>query len=359
MKRDWRRRAPARPWMLLRPGEVWSWLLVEQGEAQREGHGKPPASLDARVALVIPGEHCSHFQLAAPPGLKRDEWPMLLEDRLQQNPDEVVCACLSRHAGQLRLLTVARASLHTWREQCVDWGLDVERCWAEFQLLPAPEPGTGWQWQRGAGMSLYQGLSEAGQVHWLAWPHRLGDEPQQPWSALRMTPLAGNWPPVLAPLDTLQSLTERPRRAWAVPTLSRVQHRLTAACLLLALVWGGLWAGQQWRQVQTWQAQVLAVAGEHANPREAAQAIRRLREASLQQQLRLRQLDDLQARLQAWLQGNPGWRLQAVRFDGQRWHVNLQGEGNAPPWADMATAAGAVVQVQNNTHVVFDLGAAT
>ncbi len=84
----------------------------------------------------------------------------------------------------------------------------------------------------------------------------------------------------------------------------------------------------------------------------------RLRESVLQQQLRTRQLDDLQARLQTWLRANPGLRLQAVRFDGQRWHLRLEGEGSAPPWRDMAAAAGATVQVQEG-QVIFDLGAAS
>jgi general secretion pathway protein L len=127
---------------------------------------------------------------------------------------------------------------------------------------------------------------------------------------------------------------------------------------VLAAVWSSLWLSQQWRQAQLWRSQVIAVTGEQASPRHAAQAIKRLRESGLQQQLRARQLDDLQARLQAWLHDHPGWRLQAVRFDGQRWHLRLDGEGSAPPWSDIAASAGATVQVQGG-QVIFDLGAAS
>lgn len=154
MKLEWRRRAPAQPWLLLRPGEVWEWLLVSQGRPLRQGHGEPPAGLGARVALIVPGEHCSHFQLPAPPGLKREEWPLLLEDRLLQGDDDVLCACIWRHAGQLRLLVVARDRLSEWRGQCAAWGLAVECCWAEFQLLPDCAAEAAWHWRRGA-MSLY------------------------------------------------------------------------------------------------------------------------------------------------------------------------------------------------------------
>ncbi|MFJ4347003.1 GspL/Epsl periplasmic domain-containing protein [Pseudomonas sp. NPDC089401] len=358
MKPDWRRRARPRPWLLLRPGEIWEWLLVEQGQPRREGRGEPPANVQARVALIVPGEACSQFQLPAPPGLKREEWPLLLEDRLLQNPDEVLCACLSRQAGQLRLLAVTRALVEGWRGQLAQWGLTAERCWAEFQLLPTPEPGTAWAWQRSPGLSLHQGLGEDGQAHWLAWPDGLGELPRQPWAGLRKVLHAGAWPPALTPLDGLPSLFERPRQVRALPAPSRQQQRLIAACLVLATAWGGLWLSQQWRQLQTWRAQVLALTGEQPSPRHAAQVLKRLREGALQQQLRERQLDDLQARLQAWLREHPGWRLQAVRFDGQRWHLRLEGEGSAPPWSEMASAVGATVQGQGG-QVVFDLGAAT
>ncbi|MFJ4114142.1 type II secretion system protein GspL [Pseudomonas sp. NPDC089758] len=362
MKLEWRRRVPARPWLLLRPGVVWDWLLVENGVAQRQGQGEPPANLGARVALIIPGERCSQFQLSVPPGLKRDEWPMLLEDHLLENAEQVQCACLARQAGQLRLLAVARAALEGWRGQCSQWGLEIERCWAEFQLLPTPEPGTGWQWQRAPGLCLYLGHSEEGHAHWLAWPDALGEVPQQPWGSLRNASQVGRWPGTLAPLDTLPSLFQRTRQARSAPRMPALPRGLVVACLVLAVVWCGLWAGQQWRQVHTWRAQVLAVTGAQASPGQAAQALKRLRESELQQHLRERQLQDLQARLQAWLHEHPGWRLQAVRYDGQRWHLRLQGEGGEPPWHEMASAAAAAVQVLSaapSAHVVFDLGAPT
>ena len=358
MKFEWLRRSPAQPWLLLRPGIVWHWALVEGDLVQRQGQGEPPVNLLARVALVLPAQACSHFRVPAPPGLKREEWPLLLEDRLLQGTDEVICACLAREPGHLRLLVVARQQLDDWRGQCAEWGLQVSRCWAELQLLPPPEAGCAWQWQRTPGMSLYKGLAEDGQEHWLAWPEGLGEVPRQPWAALQKVSLSGDWPSTLAPLDILPGLFERTRKVRPLPAVSRPQQRLLAACLALAAIWGGLWLNTQWGQAQRWRSQVTAVTGEQASPRHAAQALKRLRENELQQQLRTRQLADLQATLQAWLREHPGWRLQAVRFDGQRWHLRLEGEGSAPPWNDMATAVGASVQVQDG-QVVFDLGAAS
>ncbi|PRN04396.1 MULTISPECIES: type II secretion system protein GspL [unclassified Pseudomonas] len=357
MKFEWRRRTPAQPWLLLRPGVVWHWALTESGVVQRQGQGEPPANLQARVALILPAEACSCFRVPAPPGLKREEWSLLLEDCLLQPPDEVACACLAREPGHLRLLVVARQKLEGWRGQCAAWGLQVERCWAEPQLLPAVEAGTAWHWQRPPGMSLYTGLGEDEQEHWLAWPDALGEMPQQPWAHLQKVPLSGDWPSALAPLDSLPGLFERGRKAPSLPVVSRPQQRLLAACLVLAAVWGSLWLSQQWRQAQLWRAQVIAVTGEQASPRHAAQALKRLRESGLQQQVRTRQLEDLQATLQAWLRDHPGWRLQAVRFDGQRWQLRLEGDGAAPPWQEIAKAADAAVEVQGG-EVVFDLGAA-
>ncbi|MHC6227074.1 type II secretion system protein GspL [Pseudomonas sp. X10] len=366
MKFDWRRRSPARSWLLLRPGlgeGSWHWLLVANGEPLREGDGRPPADLGAQVALIVPGPLCSHFQVPAPPGLKRDEWPLLLEDRLLQSGDEVQCACLSRHPGRLQLVGVERQRLAQWLNTCASWGLEVGRCWAEFQLLPAPQAGHALHWQRDGELDLFKGRSEEGQEHWLAWPTALGSELPASWGQLRYERLDGRWPARLAVLEGLPGLFEvrRSRRRLSLP---RNQMRLALTCLLLASLWGGLWLVQQWRQAQLYRAQVLAVTGEQATPRQAALALKRLQAVDLERQLHLRQLDGLQAQLQDWLRQRPDWRLLAVRFDGQRWHLRLNGEDASPPWQDMASAAGAQVEIQadgqpGQWQVTFDLGGAS
>ncbi|WP_139669132.1 GspL/Epsl periplasmic domain-containing protein [Pseudomonas sp. F16(2018)] len=352
MKLEWRRRAPAQPWLLLRPGEVWEWLLVTQGCPLRQGRGEPPPGLGARVALIVPGEHCSHFLLPAPPGLKREEWPLLLEDRLLQGDDDVLCACIGRHAGQLRLLVVARGRLNAWRGQCASWGLTVERCWAEFQLLPDCAAEVAWHWRRGA-MSLYKG-----QAHWLAWPQGLGTPPALAWLPGEVECIDGDWPDVLAPLDGLPGLFEA-RRPRQVLRLAKGQARLAIACLALMLAWGGLWSAQHWRQAQLYRAQVQAVTGVQPTPRQAARVLTQLQDEARESQVRLRQLEALQTQVHGWLNDHPGWHLRVVRFDGQRWHLELVGEGVAAPWQEMATAAGVQVQVEDEAHrVVFDLGSA-
>lgn len=181
MKFEWRRRTSAQPWLLLRPGVVWHWALIDGGVVQRQGQGEPPANLQARVALILPAEACSCFRVPAPPGLKREEWSLLLEDCLLQPPDEVACACLAREPGYLRLLVVARQKLEGWRGQCAAWGLQVERCWAELQLLPAVEAGTAWHWQRHPACPCTKGWAKTnrntgwrGRMHWKKCRSNLG-----------------------------------------------------------------------------------------------------------------------------------------------------------------------------------------
>ena len=323
----------------------------------------PPASVSARAALIVPGEACSHFQVPAPPGLKREEWPLLLEDRLLQSAEDVLCACLGREAGELRLVAVERQHMDAWRAACAERGLVLERCWAEFQLLPEPEPGRCWHWRRDETHDLLKGVSLEGRHHWLAWALALWDQRPSHWATLQVDILEGQWPTDLGALDTLPALFEH-RHGRRLPGLPRLQWPLAVACLVLASAWGGLSLAQQWRQADLYRAQVLAVTGQQATPRQAAQALRRLRDVETERQLRLRRLDGLQAQLQGWLREHPGWRLQGVRFDGQRWHVRFDGEGDAPPWQALATAAGAAVQVQPGAQpaqwqVVFDLGAAS
>lgn len=365
MKSDWRRRRTPRPWLLLRPGSAgqpWDWLLVEGGQPSREGQGEPPGNLAARVALIVPAPLCSHFQLPAPPGLKREEWPLLLEDRLLQSSEEIVCACLQRSPGQLRLAVVARALLDGWRTQCVDWGLAVERCWSEFQLLPVAPAGSGWAWPRGEGVVLLKGLDQEGAEHWLCWPQALAERPSVPWAQLLLEPVEGRWPARLAVLERLPGLFEAPRmrQPRSVP---RGQIRLAAACAVLAAVWGGLWLSQQWRQAEAYRQQVFAVIGEQPNVRQAGVVLKRLQQDARERQVRLRKLEGLQAQVQQWLSQHPEWRLQAVRFDGQRWHLRLDGEGTGPDWQALAVAAGAQVEVSDAgqpapRQVVFDLGEA-
>lgn len=363
----WRRRA-ARPWLLLRPGthaEAWHWARVEQGRVQASGSGAPPAIPAARVALVLPGERCSHFQVAAPPVLKRHEWPLLLEDRLLQSAEDLACGCLARQPGWLQLVCVEQALLDAWLAQCAEWQLDVQRCWAQFQLLPVPAPGAAWRWLQEAGSNLFVGRSAEARQHWLAWPVELqAATPGGVWSELETQTVEGQWPEPLAALDGLPSLFERRRVQRQARPLSPGLWRLPAACLALAVLWAGLWASQQWRQQGVYQAQVEAVVGPVTSLREATQRIKQQRQGADERQLRSRQLQHLQAELDGWLRANASWQLSAAQFDGQRWTLRLQGHEavDESAWQAMASAIGVAVQVtqaSDELNLTFDLGGAS
>lgn len=360
--RRWCRRLP-RHWLLVRPdAHGWRWLLACDGEVLRSGDGRPPQLQGARVALILPGSDCAHFHLPAPPGLKREEWPLLLEDRLLQAPEAIHTGCVSRQQGRLELVGVGREPLAQWLAHCQGWGLKVERCWAEFQLLPDAAPGSAWCWRRAPELSLYKGSSADARQLWLAWPTALGASLPMPWRDLAIETLEGPWPARLAPLERLTSLLELRQAARLRPRLARGQQRLLAGCAVLALLWGGLWLGLQWRQSALYQAQVAAVAGPVSSARAAAQVLKRQRQVQDEHTLRLRQLDQLQGAMAQWLQARPGWRLRLARFDGVRWRLHLHGLPMPAdtPWAAMAANAGAQVTVEPATdelRLVFELGA--
>lgn len=363
----WRRRAE-RSWLLLRPGthaEAWQWARVEQGRVQASGSGAPPAILDARVALVLPGELCSHFQVPAPPGLKRHEWPLLLEDRLLQSAQDLACGCVAREPGSMQLVCVEQALLDGWLEQCVAWQLDVQRCWAQFQLLPTPSPGTAWCWQRDKSLSLFLGTSAEARQHWLAWPVELQAlAPSGIWAELQVCTIEGPWPGQFAVLDSMPSLFERRRAKRQLPRLRFADWRLPAACLALSVLWAGLWLNQQWTQQTVYRAQVEEVVGPVTSVREAAQRVKQQRQGADERQLRLRQLEHLQTELDGWLRANATWQLSAAHFDGKRWTLRLQGHEviDDAPWQAMASAIGVAVQVtqaSDELNLTFDLGASS
>ncbi|WP_256584108.1 GspL/Epsl periplasmic domain-containing protein [Pseudomonas sp. SDI] len=356
----WPRRPPQR-WLLLRP-QPWSWSRLEQGRLLASGLGRPPQEPGVKVALILPGSLCSHFQLPAPPGLKREEWPLLLEDRLLQAAEELACGCVSRDGGQLALVSVAQARLDDWLQTCAEWQLGVERCWAEFQLLPTTAPGSAWCWRRSGDLSLFKGCTAEGRQHWLAWPAVLGEGLPSAWGDMALQVIDGDWPVQWAELDRLPSLFEQRRARRLKLALAPGQWQVAAACLLLAAIWGGLWLNQQWRQAALYQAQVAAAVGPVSTPRQAAQLLKRQRQAEDERQLRLRQLDALQTQLAGWLSAQAGWRLSAAQFDGQRWTLRLHGPATTGPWQTLASEAGVTVSVaeaDDGVSLVFDLGAAS
>lgn len=356
-----------RGWLLVRPAQEaagWQWRCHPDGEY---GDWPPPAHIPRdRPALVLPAASCSRFQVPAPPGLKRHEWPLLLEDVLQQPAEQVRVECLSRQEGHLELLVVERARLDHWLAECQALGITPNAVWAEQQLLPRQPPGGSLRWARSTDDCLVRGAADGAQ-QWLVWPRQLGPYPADWQSAtLEMT---GQWPSEWAPLERLPSLLRNPvaRRVQRPERVlfSRFQRRLAAVCAGFALCWAAVAAVQFWQQIPLWKAQVEAVTGPVAGPGQAARALSRLQALQTDWRSRQQQVAQLEASVADWLASGPGFSVSGNYFDGRNWRLVLNGAATVPATDHLQTmgkAVGAVASVvfDDKTALLtvnFDLGA--
>lgn len=364
----WRPTASApRGWLLLRPAAEasgWQWCSYPDG---RSGDWPPPADVPRdRVALVLPATACSHFQIPAPPGLKRHEWPLLLEDVLQQPVEQVRVECLSRREGRLELLVVEQARFDQWLADSRALGVAPHAVWAEQQLLPQQPPGRVLRWTRSTDDCVLRAADD-GTQHWLVWPRQLGPCPSDwPEAEQHMT---GEWPSEWASLERLPSLLGRPvarrPRGPGPVTFTRFQRRLAGVCAGLALCWAGVLAAQFWQQLPVWKAQVEAVTGPVADTRQAARALSRLQARQTDWRSRQQQVAELEAAVADWLASKPGWGVSGNYFDGRNWRLVLNGDAAAPEvghWQVMGKAVGAVANavLDDKTSLLtvnFDLGA--
>ncbi|MEG5264590.1 type II secretion system protein GspL [Pseudomonas sp. JDS28PS106] len=356
-----------RGWLLVRPvaeASGWQWCCHPGG---RSGDWPPPADVSRdRVALVLPAAACSHFQIPAPPGLKRHEWPLLLEDVLQQPVEQVRVECLARREGRLELLVVEQARFDQWLAECQALGMAPHAVWAEQQLLPQQLPGQALCWTRSTNDCLLRAADD-GTQHWLVWPRQLGACPADwPQADLHMT---GEWPSEWARLEHLPSLLGRPvvrrPRGPGRVSFTRFQRRLAGVCAGLALCWASVLAVQFWQQLPVWKAQVEAVTGPVADTRQAARALSRLQARQTDWRSRQQQVAELEAAVADWLASRPGWGVSGNYFDGRNWRLVLSGDAAASDighWQAMGKAVGAVANavVDDKTSLLtvnFDLGA--
>lgn len=368
-----RLRGKPREWLLLRPpatpGSAWQWLHYVAHQAPSSGDWPPPAHcLELPGVLIIPALDCSHFCLPAPPGLKRQEWPQLLEEYVQQPAEQLWVSCLSRECGHLELLVMQRQQVQQWLADCAALGVQITQGWAELQLLPTPEPGQTLRWQREQLLCLKSG-DKTQPKRWLVWPQVLGETLPLSWRELPGEQLQGSWPSRLAALAQLPNVLEgaRPpqvrvrRNEW----LSRVQQRLLLGCGLLAACWGAVYLVQTWQALETWKAEVKTLVGPASTLNQARAALNRLQQRESDWRLRQQQVVTLEQALGAWLAQQPGRSVSSQQFDGRVWRLGLSGAGPQPAlaaWQAMAQAAGAEVRLDppvgaNEVRLSFDLEA--
>lgn len=358
-----RRRAP-RHWLLVRPaddGQAWQWRRLPGHE---QGAWPPPADYlhGDRHALVIPAALCSHFHLAAPPGLKRHEWPLLLEEQLQQPLDQVQVHALSRQGQYLELLVVDRACLQGWRAEAQALGLDLEAAWAEAQLLGVVQPGEQLGWRQGEQCCLVR-CDAQGRRQWLVWPDALGALPDGWYSADDL--YSGAWPQpcTVPPLSASCLGVQRQRRPMQLP-ISPLQRRLVTVAAVLGLCWASLALVQWVGQVPAWKRQVEVLTGPVSNVQQARRSLARLQAEQTDWRIRQQQLVSLEQQVGQWLQAHPDWGVSASQFDGRTWRLVLNGD-QAPPaeqhWQTLADAGGAAASAERSENgalltVRFDLG---
>ncbi|MDQ7912827.1 type II secretion system protein GspL [Pseudomonas sp. 102515] len=282
------------------------------------------------VTLLLHGEDCSLFDVAAPKGLRPHEWGLLLEDQLLADANGQHLVCLGRAPGRLRLLALDRALLEAWREHCAACGWTVVACWVDFQLLPEPtaEGGIGAR----LGDSLRFKTRVADHDVWLTWPHTLeADLPPALSALLDAGPEATIdhlWPrPTagVAPRDLWPRQGQRRRPSLGLP---RPLVLGMAAAAVLATVHLGLQQVQHWRRAQVDRAYVAHRLGLTSDRLDAGRAARELQLASrtqrqLEAQWRLWQR--LGDPLAAALAARPGLRLVEWSLDEQGIQVVLEG----------------------------------
>ena len=309
--------------------------------------------------LLLDPASVSHFHLAVPPGLKRREWPTLLEDQLCRDPEQMELYPLAAPRGQLEVIAVERQHLAMWRDWCGQLGLAVEHWGVAFmaqpdaletdQLSVLPDL-THWLFKAREGTTR----------HWLAWPRQwpLTQLPpawrgrawyspliketsaeeakaEETRAAEEALPPAGfeaditamlrfqadHLPASLPRLPQAQSERAAPRMA-GLSHLTRGTRRLGFAALMLLLLHGGLlltqhlWEGQRQAQLQ---AQALAARLMPDTPPGDAnwRALRQRLDALQALERRNRRIAELQAALAQRFDPQQ-WQLAALRVDGQR-----------------------------------------
>ncbi|WP_110602269.1 type II secretion system protein GspL [Salinicola lusitanus] len=128
------------------------------------------------VTLLLPADAVSHFHLAAPRGLKRREWPLLLETVTSDAVDQLHLHPLQRGRGHLELIALPRAELAAWRAWAQRLGLAPAGWSCAFLALPQPAAPDQITTLDDGSHRLCLGLAAPAAPgapetrQWLAWP---------------------------------------------------------------------------------------------------------------------------------------------------------------------------------------------
>ncbi|MBZ9558105.1 MULTISPECIES: type II secretion system protein GspL [unclassified Modicisalibacter] len=305
------------------------------------------------VTLLLAADAVSHFHLAAPRGLKRREWPLLLETVTSEAVDQLHLQALQRGRGHLELIALPRAELAAWHAWAQRLGLAPTGWSCAFLALPRParpdqittlDDGSH-RLCLGLAAPVAPGAPETRQ--WLAWPRdwplppawrerecqvvdgdgdgdgeRDDDEQHDGGEAVveqarrrSLTWLAAQPPAALPFAD--DSGARRQGITWQ---LQRRTRWLAGAIALLALLDASLWLATSWREdAATSQRQAAALAARFVGPAPAdAQAALASRADAIDALARRNhQLSEALATATAQLAATP-WQLSRLAVSGNR-----------------------------------------
>lgn len=128
------------------------------------------------ATLLLPADTVSHFHLAAPRGLKRSEWPLLLEEVSSDNAQTLHLHALQRGRGHLELVALSSDELHRWQTWAHTLQLTLAGWSVAFMALEVPDQNDEAATLDDGEYRLFKGRGEpvtpAGPtcVEWLAWP---------------------------------------------------------------------------------------------------------------------------------------------------------------------------------------------
>lgn len=124
------------------------------------------------AVLLLPPDAVSHFSPAHPRGVKRREWPLLIEEQVATQVSRLTLAALERRPERLELVAVERQLLAAWQAWLGDRNLGVGYWASGFMGLPAPDtPEQVCVLDDGTYWMIKARDAELPEVErWLSWP---------------------------------------------------------------------------------------------------------------------------------------------------------------------------------------------
>ncbi|WP_110666932.1 hypothetical protein [Salinicola halophilus] len=298
--------------------------------------------------LLLDPAATSHFHLATPPGLRRREWPTLLEESLCGDVTALTLHPLSHQRGELEILAIDTARLLAWRDWADRLDLTIDSWSTAFMMQPeADDPdrlsvmATSDHWLLKALGEPLAGRSSR-QRQWLAWPRG--------WPLSQLPPawLTRQWhlapegrlvEPAALEADDVEDVHRQPglwleRLPATLPRLpgaersrprglrgvspGRSTRRLGIAAVLLGLILGGItltqWQLDRRAHIEEARARLASRFVDGAIPRDAGARLLQRREALDRLRARNQRLDTWQTEL-AERFGPDDWRLIALSVE--------------------------------------------